>query len=573
MIANLIKNPSFEDVSPATRIWGQLGTTSGNTFVYDTVSPHIGSRCMKLGVTSLLGMSIINQSVSLIGGHTYTLKFYAKRITTDVWIRFFFDGICQDKPSLMSQIGSQYTQISQQFTVPNYGSSVSTEINIIAGSIAGTAWIDDVELMGDVAEPINPDADPYPNLLVNSGFEETNASWLLDSPAAIVSGNQHRGSKCLCFANRATGGTQAARQSVTIIPGNTYILYFYIKRSGNMGVWTSCEYKKADLTSGYQYTGNLLNNTGSDYSVHSLTINIPADASSNQVRIAINASGNAGETATAWVDRVELRGPKPENSSSNTVTYNRTAAIAYARQFTMGDPGSSCYNNDGFNIVDGEDCANYVSQCLFAGGVPQTDVWYYRTPYTSNGDRTAAWTGTVSMRNFLVARNWATEVSSTSNLEVGDLVFTYHAANDLPHVVIVTQDFSSLEDIHVCGHTSNQLDVVRESPAARPSVYYHINDTLPLQTGDVRYVGYYDAEDFNTAMSDYGKLSLTVGSTGTYVFNLQRRLKCLGYYTSDISGTYGPSTASAVQTFQTACGLTPSGIVDSNTKAKLYGPK
>ena len=58
-------------------------------------------------------------------------------------------------------------------------------------------------------------------------------------------------------------------------------------------------------------------------------------------------------------------------SAATTYTYNVSKAIAYADKY--------CINyNSSYNSYKGRggDCANFVSQCLFAGGFKQDSVWY-----------------------------------------------------------------------------------------------------------------------------------------------------------------------------------------------------
>ena len=54
-----------------------------------------------------------------------------------------------------------------------------------------------------------------------------------------------------------------------------------------------------------------------------------------------------------------------------------------------------------------------------------------------------------------------------------------------------------------------------------------------------------------------------------YTVALQTALRTAGYYTADIDGIYGPTTAEAVQKLQSAHGLTPTGWVDRSTAAAL----
>ena len=68
----------------------------------------------------------------------------------------------------------------------------------------------------------------------------------------------------------------------------------------------------------------------------------------------------------------------------------------------------------------------------------------------------------------------------------------------------------------------------------------------------------------------YGSATLKRGSTGTYVKNLQRDLKKLGYYTGSIDGDFGPATEKAVKAFQKSRGLTQDGKVGSQTRPLLW---
>jgi peptidoglycan hydrolase-like protein with peptidoglycan-binding domain len=66
-------------------------------------------------------------------------------------------------------------------------------------------------------------------------------------------------------------------------------------------------------------------------------------------------------------------------------------------------------------------------------------------------------------------------------------------------------------------------------------------------------------------------LPLSQGSTGAYVREVQSRLRQLGYYHGQISGTYDEATARAVSAFQSAAGVNgdPSGTVGRPTLTAL----
>jgi peptidoglycan hydrolase-like protein with peptidoglycan-binding domain len=59
------------------------------------------------------------------------------------------------------------------------------------------------------------------------------------------------------------------------------------------------------------------------------------------------------------------------------------------------------------------------------------------------------------------------------------------------------------------------------------------------------------------------------GSSGAEVTSLQQRLQQLGYFKANITGFFGSVTKEAVIQFQQAKGLTPDGIVGTNTEAAL----
>ncbi|NLY60033.1 MAG: peptidoglycan-binding protein, partial [Clostridiales bacterium] len=64
---------------------------------------------------------------------------------------------------------------------------------------------------------------------------------------------------------------------------------------------------------------------------------------------------------------------------------------------------------------------------------------------------------------------------------------------------------------------------------------------------------------------------LRVGSRGSAVVDLQKKLNALGYNVGKADGIFGSKTRSAVMAFQKANGLSADGIVGPATKAKLNG--
>ena len=62
---------------------------------------------------------------------------------------------------------------------------------------------------------------------------------------------------------------------------------------------------------------------------------------------------------------------------------------------------------------------------------------------------------------------------------------------------------------------------------------------------------------------------LKTGSANGDVWDLQYRLKTLGYYAQDLDGSYGSSTQNAVRKFQQDYGITPDGVAGEQTWKQL----
>jgi peptidoglycan hydrolase-like protein with peptidoglycan-binding domain len=67
-----------------------------------------------------------------------------------------------------------------------------------------------------------------------------------------------------------------------------------------------------------------------------------------------------------------------------------------------------------------------------------------------------------------------------------------------------------------------------------------------------------------------GPALLRQGSTGAKVADLQARLKQIGWWSGDVTTTYGPQTAAAVKGFQDKRGIPATGDVDQRTLDRLY---
>lgn len=120
-----------------------------------------------------------------------------------------------------------------------------------------------------------------------------------------------------------------------------------------------------------------------------------------------------------------------EETSENTsvMSYNPSAAVDYSNKYALNY--NSSYSN--YNSIGG-DCANFVSQCLYAGGLNMTDGWYWK----SYDDRSASWSYCPSQVEYL-SKNCGTLVEDPANSKVlkGNPVYYYSAVkNRYSHAAI-----------------------------------------------------------------------------------------------------------------------------------------
>lgn len=152
------------------------------------------------------------------------------------------------------------------------------------------------------------------------------------------------------------------------------------------------------------------------------------------------------------------------------IPYDRTSAVAYARRWAL-DRNPMFYD---FTEIGG-DCANFVSQCIYAGsGIMNfTPVmgWYFRSSY----DRTASWTGVEYLHNFLVNNDsvgpYGHTVSQTEVLP-GDIVQLGTSTGPFYHTPIITAVYPI---ILVAAHTDDALDRPLNSYSFERVRFIHID--------------------------------------------------------------------------------------------------
>lgn len=120
-----------------------------------------------------------------------------------------------------------------------------------------------------------------------------------------------------------------------------------------------------------------------------------------------------------------------ENSDIDTRAisgYNRTKAVDYAKKWYSGF--NSAWNNYG-----DDDCTNFVSQCVFTGGLPGSATWY-------NGSY--AWINVRGFFFYMYDYGYASSNLSSTGAQVGDVIQLYNSGKATwSHSVIITGNNSS----------------------------------------------------------------------------------------------------------------------------------
>jgi N-acetylmuramoyl-L-alanine amidase len=80
----------------------------------------------------------------------------------------------------------------------------------------------------------------------------------------------------------------------------------------------------------------------------------------------------------------------------------------------------------------------------------------------------------------------------------------------------------------------------------------------------------FQLKNYNSSEETFSKNTIKYGATGSDVYELQGRLKFIGFYNGNIDGDYGYQTLQAVKRFQGEFGMKVDGIVGAKTKLKLW---
>jgi N-acetylmuramoyl-L-alanine amidase len=83
-------------------------------------------------------------------------------------------------------------------------------------------------------------------------------------------------------------------------------------------------------------------------------------------------------------------------------------------------------------------------------------------------------------------------------------------------------------------------------------------------------LGFYTLQHTGQSRETFSNVTLKPGSSGKDVYELQGRLKALGYYNGKVDGNFGDKTKNSVTWFQWKYGMKSDGVVGAKTKLKLW---
>lgn len=140
-------------------------------------------------------------------------------------------------------------------------------------------------------------------------------------------------------------------------------------------------------------------------------------------------------------NNVQIKTNPLSNISAKSFSYNATAAANWA------------YNNAYSSPKYDEDCTNFVSKALRAGGVPTDGTWYQ----DSN-----AWIRVIELRSWLLNKGYATQYNNDySYARVGDVIQYYnYYKQEWRHSVFVTARDNWSSYPYVCAHSNAARNVL-----------------------------------------------------------------------------------------------------------------
>lgn len=136
------------------------------------------------------------------------------------------------------------------------------------------------------------------------------------------------------------------------------------------------------------------------------------------------------------------------SNPSSPTDYNRIAARNYARTYTCNLGGQNpSYYNSAYSYYSA-DCANYVSQCIYAGGISTDSVW---KPYTIAWINTGYSSSYYGLTEYMVDEGFFFYSSNKYDAFAGSII----SWTSYSHVGMVDQN--DTVTMTYCAHTNDRL--------------------------------------------------------------------------------------------------------------------
>ena len=168
-------------------------------------------------------------------------------------------------------------------------------------------------------------------------------------------------------------------------------------------------------------------------------------------------------------------------------TYSIDDAVKYAEEHSTTLTSSSELDpkrNKSFKESPSRACANFVYQCLLAGGARMFDGWCFKLSGIPSSWSDSAWTKTNQGRRRLLEKGWICRINK-EEVQRGDIIYTYNKdATPTPfkHVTIAVSDYiPSKQACEVCGHTLSQnheLKPLTPQKNGNEAYCYHVLEQL-----------------------------------------------------------------------------------------------
>lgn len=154
------------------------------------------------------------------------------------------------------------------------------------------------------------------------------------------------------------------------------------------------------------------------------------------------------------------------------IPYEREKAVAYAHKWAHGR------NPRYFDFAGlGGDCANFASQCVYAGIGVMNYKPLYGWYYNSANDRTPSWSGVQYLYNFLISNQgvgpYATE-TDLAGMEPGDIIQIATWKPDFHHTLVVVEAGTTAEEVLIATHSYDSDNRPLASYGARRTRCLHI---------------------------------------------------------------------------------------------------